>query len=141
MYIKKEFARELRKEQTLTEQLVWKALRDRKYQYYKFRRQHIIKGYVVDFYCHKLRLAIEIDGKIHENQEDYDEMRQAEIEFQGIKFIRIDTRDIYKNINILLTKIDTVIQSAGVRALVLFYTLVTAAYFNINFLDSPLNLM
>jgi very-short-patch-repair endonuclease len=67
-YIKKEFSRNLRRESTPEEKKVWNALRNRKYNNYKFRRQHVIEGFVVDFYCQKLNLAIEIDGKIHERQ-------------------------------------------------------------------------
>ncbi len=50
----------------------------------KFRRQHVIEGFVVDFYCHDLRLAIEIDGKVHDRQREYDEIRQTLIEGEGL---------------------------------------------------------
>ncbi|MFC1617618.1 endonuclease domain-containing protein, partial [Candidatus Margulisiibacteriota bacterium] len=73
--IKKEFARALRKDQTKSEDIVWEALRDRRFMSLKFRRQHVIKGYVVDFYCRSYKLVIEIDGKIHDSQKDYDEFR------------------------------------------------------------------
>jgi len=99
------FARVLRKEQTETEVLVWEALRDRRFLGLKFRRQHIIKEYVVDFYCRKHKLAIEIDGKIHEHQEDYDSNRQAEIESAGVTMIRISNTEVKKDITILLKKI------------------------------------
>jgi very-short-patch-repair endonuclease len=72
---KKTFARNLRKEATSEEKKVWNALRNRKVLNLKFRRQHVIEGFVVDFYCHELRLAIEIDGKIHKRQKEYDELR------------------------------------------------------------------
>jgi very-short-patch-repair endonuclease len=103
--IKKIFARNLRHESTPEEKKVWNVLRNRKFHNSKFRRQHVIEGFVVDFYCHKLNLAIEIDGKIHERQKDYDELRQQLIEEKGTKFIRITNEEINKDINILLDKI------------------------------------
>ena len=103
--IKKTFARNLRHESTPEEKKVWNVLRNRKFHNYKFRRQHVIEGFVVDFYCEKLHLAIEIDGKIHERQKDYDELRQQLIEEKGIKFIRITNEEINKDIRILFSKI------------------------------------
>ncbi len=103
--IKKQFARLLRKDSTNAELLVWNALRNRKFNNLKFRRQHEINGFIIDFYCHELRVAIEIDGKIHEGQKDYDQLRQEMIENENITFIRITNEDIMKDINILLEKI------------------------------------
>ncbi len=71
--IKKTFARNLRYEATPEEYKVWNVLRNRKFLNCKFRRQHVIDGFVVDFYCKELRLAIEVDGKIHDRQKDHDE--------------------------------------------------------------------
>jgi very-short-patch-repair endonuclease len=104
-HIKKQFARNLRKESTPEENKVWNVLRNRKFHNCKFRRQHVIEGFVVDFYSQKLRLAIEIDGKIHERQKEYDELRQRLIEEKGIKFIRITNEEINKDITQLLCKI------------------------------------
>ena len=64
-YNKKIFARELRKNFTPEEKKVWEVLKNRNFNNLKFRRQHVLQGFVVDFYCHELKLAIEIDGKIH----------------------------------------------------------------------------
>ncbi len=76
-YNKKLFARELRKNQTKAVRIVWEYVRNRKLNNLKFRRQHVhvIEGFFVDFYCHQLKLVIEIDGKIHDKQEEYDELR------------------------------------------------------------------
>ncbi len=71
----------------------------------KFRRQHVLEGFVVDFYCHKLRLAIEIDGKIHLKQKEYDASRQRLIEDKEITFIRITNEAINHDTTILLDKI------------------------------------
>lgn len=71
----------------------------------KFRRQHVIEGFVVDFYCHELRLAIEVDGGVHNRQKDYDELRQSLIEDKGIRFIRVQNEEVNRDVNILLGKI------------------------------------
>jgi len=60
--IKKRFARSLRKNQTPAEMKVWKLLRNRRFLGLKFRRQHVVEGFVVDFYCPECKIAIEIDG-------------------------------------------------------------------------------
>ena len=61
----KTFARQLRSEQTEVEQQLWRALRNRRLQGVKFRRQHPVPPYVLDFYCHAAKLAIELDGSQH----------------------------------------------------------------------------
>ncbi len=109
-YIKKEFARNLRREQTPEEAIVWMHLRNRKFMDLKFRRQHVIEGFVVDFYCYKLRLAVEIDGPVHKSQKEYDELRQILIENKGIRFIRVSNDEVNRNINILLERIKGLVE-------------------------------
>jgi very-short-patch-repair endonuclease len=92
--IKKRFARTLRKEQTNSEKIVWELIRDRKFMNLKFRRQHVIEGFILDFYCHEIKLGIEIDGGIHNKRKDYDRMRQTIIESEGISVIRVSNRQI-----------------------------------------------
>jgi very-short-patch-repair endonuclease len=108
-YKKKLFARILRKEATNEEIIVWEVLRNRKFMNLKFRRQHVIEGFVVDFYCHKLKLAVEIDGEIHNKQKDYDELRQCLIQDHGIQFIRMTNKEIRGDVNLLLVKISVLI--------------------------------
>ena len=105
-YKKKLFARELRREATNEEKKVWKILRGRGFLNLKFRRQHELEGFIVDFYCHDLRLAIEIDGKVHDKQKDYDRIRQALIQDKGITIIRVTNEEINKEANILLERIE-----------------------------------
>jgi very-short-patch-repair endonuclease len=104
-YIKKVFARSLRKEQTPEEAIVWEQLRNRKFMNLKFRRQHDIEGFIIDFYCHELRLAVEIDGRIHDKQKDYDELRQELIASKGIKFVRVTNDEVNSDVNVLLDRI------------------------------------
>ncbi|MFH1683929.1 MAG: DUF559 domain-containing protein [Candidatus Margulisiibacteriota bacterium] len=102
---KKIFARWLREEQTATEKKVWELLRDRRFMGLKFRRQHVIEGFVIDFYCHEYRLALEIDGRIHDKQKDYDELREEIIESESINIIRIQNSAIEKDERIVFKKI------------------------------------
>lgn len=90
-------ARDLRREQTPSEVIVWEIVRDRRMNAKKFLRQHPIRFmyygkrrfFVADFYCAKLKLVLEIDGKIHERQRDYDELRTFIINQLGIKVVRV----------------------------------------------------
>jgi very-short-patch-repair endonuclease len=92
--VKKIFARQLRKDQTWAEKVVWEQLRDRKYKGLKFRRQHVIEGFVVDFYCSEIRLGIEVDGSVHIKQKDYDRLRQEVVESEGVRIIRITNKEL-----------------------------------------------
>jgi very-short-patch-repair endonuclease len=94
----KTLARGLRKNMTDSEIAVWKILRGKNLLGYKFLRQHPVfysedknwtDYYIVDFYCNRLRLIIEIDGKIHENQVEYDQERDQKMKEKGLKVIRI----------------------------------------------------
>jgi imidazole glycerol-phosphate synthase subunit HisF len=88
-------AKELRNNPTHAEMLLWGYLKTKPLGY-KFRRQHPIGIYIADFYCHKLKLVIEVDGSIHSQQEvkEHDEERQRIIEEEGIKVIRFTNRQI-----------------------------------------------
>ena len=84
-------ARQLRRELTPAEHEAWKILRNRRVLGFKFRRQHIVCGFITDFYCHELRLAIEIDGRGHLDQErtQYDAARTERMEMDGVIVVRI----------------------------------------------------
>jgi len=84
-------ARALRRPLTPTEAILWDRLRDRGLEGLKFRRQHAVGRFVLDFYCSELRLAVEVDGAIHNSPEHRtaDAARQSELEGSGIRFIRI----------------------------------------------------
>src|SRR2546428_5325993 len=84
-------ARDLRRELTLAERRTWKLLRNRRMLGLKFRRQHVISGFIVDFYCAELSLVFEIDGTGHAGtiQSDYDAARTTHLESRGLRVIRI----------------------------------------------------
>lgn len=70
------------------EALLWSLLRNRRLANAKFRRQHVIAPYIVDFYCAEHRLAIELDGGQHSEQQDYDQRRDAFLEQKNITVLR-----------------------------------------------------
>ncbi|MBU1373015.1 MAG: endonuclease domain-containing protein [Bacteroidetes bacterium] len=94
----KSFRRLLRKESTPSEMRMWFILRNRKFGNYKFRRQHQIEKYIVDFYCHELKLIIEIDGKVHDElgQSNYDFIRDEYLKSLGNYVVRYDNEIVYK---------------------------------------------
>jgi very-short-patch-repair endonuclease len=99
-------ARQFRKDPTFAEGFLWQKLRNRKFNGIKFRRQYIIKGFVLDFYCPDHKLGIELDGSIHNKQVDHDKARQNFIETHGINIIRFKNDDVIKNIDRVLLKIN-----------------------------------
>jgi len=97
--------RKLRNEGTLAEVLLWSELKGRKVKGYKFTRQKSIDNYIVDFFCNRLRLVIEIDGITHEDKVEEDEKRQSELENLGIRFLRFLDSDVRENLNGVLLRI------------------------------------
>jgi methionyl-tRNA synthetase len=93
-----EFARQLRREQTEAEQLIWAMLRDRRLGNSKFRRQHPVeadgKQYILDFYSHDGKLAIELDGSQHQEQRQHDKTRSNALKKQGIVVLRFWNNEV-----------------------------------------------
>ena len=102
--------KELRKNLTESEAIVWSILRNRKFMNLKFRRQHRIENYIVDFFCHEYSLILEVDGKVHDHQKDYDEIREQFLRSKGYRIIRITNQEVKDNLNLLLEKIRDVIK-------------------------------
>jgi very-short-patch-repair endonuclease len=98
-------ARELRKVQTPAEQKMWRALRKRQLDGHKFRRQHPIGRYIVDFYCPACKLAIEIDGDVHAMQEEYDAIRAAWLFEQGYYVIRFTNEQVFEHFEEVMAEI------------------------------------
>src|SRR5438270_2644003 len=84
----------MRHEPTKAERKLWRWLRDRRFGDQKFRRQYPVGRYVLDFYCHDLKLAIELDGSPHEFRSEYDERRTAELRGYGITVVRFANDDL-----------------------------------------------
>ena len=104
----KEYARILRKNSTLSEVLLWNKIKNKAFDV-QFHRQVPILNYIVDFYCHEINLAIEIDGDSHLYKYDYDLERQDEIEKYNIKFIRYSDTDVKNNMFSVLLSLEEVI--------------------------------
>lgn len=96
----KYLARELRRNMSLSEILLWERIR-RKSLGYEFHRQVPIDAYIVDFYCHELFLAIELDGSSHisDERQRNDIERQTRLESLGVKFLRFDDRLVKRDMN------------------------------------------
>jgi very-short-patch-repair endonuclease len=93
-------ARQLRRKLSLPEALLWRELR-RKAGGIKLRKQHPVGRYVVDFYCPAAKLAIEIDGIVHDmgDRPEYDERREAFLRTQGIEVLRIPASNVLKSVS------------------------------------------
>jgi very-short-patch-repair endonuclease len=92
----KNLARDLRNNSTLGEVILWKKLKGKQFYGYDFHRQKPLLEYIVDFYCPKLKLVIEIDGKYHEHSDffDKDVLRQKNLENYNLTFLRFSENDI-----------------------------------------------
>ena len=98
-------ARELRRPQTPAEQKLWARLRNRQLGGLKFRRQHPIGRFILDFCCVKRKLAIELDGPSHASQVEYDRDRTAWLEQKGYKVIRFTNAQVHHNLEGVLLEI------------------------------------
>jgi very-short-patch-repair endonuclease len=101
-------ARFLRDNMTDPEKLLWEKLKDKKLKGFKFRRQHPIHIFIVDFYCDKLKLIIEIDGGYHDSKEQklLDAERSEILEFQELEIIRFTNEEVLENIEFVIRKIE-----------------------------------
>lgn len=114
-----ELCRELRRNSTSSESILWANVRNRKLSGRKFYRQYPIVYlstvdlyyfFVADFYCHEKKLVIELDGKIHDFQQEYDEGRTAIIEKLGIRVIRFTNEELSADISKVLAEIRRALQ-------------------------------
>ena len=98
---------ELRNKMTEAEKILWEVLKSKKLGGYKFRRQHSILKFILDFYCHTAKLGIEIDGENHnlKDQKFYDDDRTEILKEFGIKIIRFQNVDIIENLEEVKLKI------------------------------------
>ena len=108
-----EKAKALRKNMTRTELILWEHLRSKKILGLRFRPQHPIDIFIADFYCHPVKLVIEIDGGIHttKEQKEYDIGRTAELNYWEIKVIRFTNKEIEKELKSVLETIKQVCQT------------------------------
>jgi len=102
----------MRKNPTEAETAMWKMLRKFRQSGFPFRRQHPIEFYIADFYCHNLRLVIEVDGEIHTEKQiqSHDEGRTGELERFGIKVLRFTNNQILHESDLVVEKINATIK-------------------------------
>jgi very-short-patch-repair endonuclease len=100
-------ARRLRREMTDSERVLWSRLRRNQIGGLHFRRQHVIDGFIVDFYCRKVNLVVEVDGGIHNNQIEYDQIRDEIFTSQGIYILRIPNKRIEEYIDGVVEEISS----------------------------------
>jgi very-short-patch-repair endonuclease len=101
----KPVARQMRKEPTPAEDIMWQHLRDRQLLGFKFRRQHSIERFIVDFYCSEAALVIEVDGPIHQYSKEEDTIRQEYIESYGLRLLRFTNDEVINNLDSVLNRI------------------------------------
>ena len=101
-------AKQLRGSMTQAEIVMWDKLKNKQFKGYKFRRQHPIHHFIVDFYCHELQLIIEIDGQYHDSEEQInkDLNRTELLAFQGLREIRFANESIINDIDSVLKKLE-----------------------------------
>ena len=99
--------KQLRHNMPKAEILLWDELKNKKLEGYKFRRQYSVNSFVIDFYCSKLKIGIEVDGENHLLKKNikYDQYRQIIIESYGIKILRFNNSDIYNNMDCVISNI------------------------------------
>ena len=99
-----EFAKIMRQNATDAEHLMWQLLRAKRFMNLKFRRQHVIAPYIVDFYCHELGLVIELDGSQHgmDDAIEYDAERTKFLEALGLTVVRYWNDDVLSRTEVVL---------------------------------------
>ncbi|MDP1713099.1 MAG: DUF559 domain-containing protein [Anaerolineales bacterium] len=97
-------AKELRREMTPAEKMLWQEIRANKLGVH-FRRQQVIQGFIVDFYCHKASLVIEVDGDIHDLQKEEDERREKALSALGLRIVRFRNDEVVRELSMVVGKI------------------------------------
>ena len=101
----KPLAREMRHVPASAEEQLWQQLRNRQLRGFKFRRQHTIDRFIVDFYCSKVRLIIEVDGPVHQYTQEEDAIRQVFLENAGMRVLRFTNEQVRTNVGSMLSEI------------------------------------
>ena len=98
------FAKSMRHSFTNAEQLMWQLLRAKRFMNLKFRRQHVIEPYIVDFYCHEIGLVIELDGSQHGTDDamEYDAERTKFLEALGLRVVRYWNNEVLGRTDVVL---------------------------------------
>jgi|SRR5579885_611946 len=106
-------ARELRRAMTDEECQLWEWLRANRFKGLHFRRQHVIAGFIVDFYCREARLVVEVDGTAHAAQPDYDAERDAILAGHGFHVLRLPNAAVREDMEAVLRQIEAACEGGG----------------------------
>jgi very-short-patch-repair endonuclease len=109
----RQIARELRANQTPAERRLWLQLRYGKRLGYKFRRQHVIGRFIVDFYCPEAALIIEVDGSVHRMTVNRDFGRQEYLENLGLTVLRFTNEDIFERLEKVVLQVNEALRAAA----------------------------
>ena len=101
---------------TPAETKLWERLRAGRLEGYHFRRQQIIDRFIVDFYCHRADLIVEVDGSVHLTQEAYDRDRDLYLQMRGLRVLRFTNTDVNTNLDGVLSLILEACQRSGGEA-------------------------
>ena len=101
-------AKEMRRNLTPAEGMLWEAIKSVYLQEIRFRSPHPVGVWILDFYCPKLKLVIEVDGKSHESQSEYDAIRTATLEYHGYYVLRFKNEEIFKDLQKVLDRIKSI---------------------------------
>lgn len=103
-------AKELRRDMTPAEKILWQELRANRLGVH-FRRQQVIAGFIVDFYCHKAGLVIEVDGDIHDLQQEEDARREKVLSEMGLRIVRFRNEEVIRNLSAVVGKVRELVKS------------------------------
>lgn len=105
---KRERAKELRRVMTVAEACLWTELRANRLNGWRFRRQQVIDGFIVDFYCNALALVIEVDGLVHDEQQEADRERDAILAARGLTILRFTNDEVRHSLPSVLARIEAI---------------------------------
>lgn len=100
-------ARDMRKNPTHAERVLWRELRGRRLNGLRFRRQHTFGPYIVDFYCPAARLVVEVDGPVHQGTKEYDASRDDALRSLGLRVVRFTNDQVVRDLGSVLDAITT----------------------------------
>ena len=103
--VKVQRAKDLRREMTDAERILWQRLRANRLNGLHFRRQQVIDGFIVDFYCHAAGVVVEVDGSVHQRQAEYDAERDKVLSGRGLRLMRFRNDEVMQNLDGVLEHI------------------------------------
>lgn len=114
--VKQARAKQLRHRMTVAEDLLWSRIRSNQLDGIHWRRQQVIDGLIVDFYCHAARVIVEVDGPVHELQTEYDSARDRILASRHLLVVRFSNEDVISNLEGVLAEMSAICQKRVRRA-------------------------